>query len=171
MSQENFNAFKIDQEVQTYKDGQVEDCQIVSLVPAVSVQPKNYWDLPREEWYKDDYYAHAVVRYNDGTEKTIKVDDLDVRDSELEREFRNKVPLIMPLIDAKLAEASKALSEAELIAEEHGIPFSSSVSFLGQGYRPESFDAKYGEVSRDIVTALTDAHNEYAGWEHSAVCY
>jgi hypothetical protein len=119
----------------------------------------------------DEYFAHALVKFEDGSEETLRVDNLDVRDSELERAFRLAVPEAMEKIDHKIAIASKALSEACEISEKYGIPFSSYISFLSQGYKPESFEEKYGDVNGDIVSSLTDNSNEYSGWQHSAVCY
>lgn len=90
--------------------------------------------------------------------------------SELEKEFKAAAEKYSRLIDAKVAQASQLLSEACDISEEHGIPFESNISFLSQGYVPESFATKFKDLDRDIMYQVTNVYNEYEGWEHSAVC-
>ncbi len=92
--------------------------------------------------------------------------------SKLEEEFRSIVEEHQIEIDLKLSEASKALAEAEALSEKYGIPFDSSVSRLGQGYTPVSFQDKFAALNREFVYevcgASTDNYSE--GWQHSAVC-
>ena len=98
-----------------------------------------------------------------------------MKDNMLEEEFTNLVSEHKAEIEAKLKEASAALDEAVKLSEQYGIPFHSRISFLSQGYTPDSFDKKFGELDSDIVSELTDVYpgGEYGGtgWEHSAVCY
>jgi len=46
------------------------------------------------------------------------------------------------------------LDEAEKIAEEHGIPFSSGVSPLSQNYMTRSFPEKWDGVSSDVANSV-----------------
>lgn len=175
MTQENFNGFKVGDLVQAYvqnKKSNPRDGEILELHPNEQELPRNYWQvLPQTEWDNPVYFSHALVKFEDGEISKVRVSYLDTRDSDLEREFRLNAPKILKKIDQKISLASKYLAEAEEIAEENGIPFYSNISFLSQGFRPNSFEEKYGEVSSDIVSEITDCHNEYEGWEHSAVCY
>jgi hypothetical protein len=90
----------------------------------------------------------------------------------IEKEFEELVNAHKDEIDAKVREASKALSEAVELSEKYGIPFRPSISFLRNSYFPESFDEKFSELDSEIVSDLTGAWREYSdgGWEHSAVC-
>jgi hypothetical protein len=90
----------------------------------------------------------------------------------LETEFKKAYEENIILINAKLSQASKLLGEAITIAEEHGIPFESNISELGQTYTPESFKEKWNLGKRDpVLVDLGIYIDEYAcGWEHSAVC-
>lgn len=118
----------------------------------------------------EEYTAKLEVKWSDGQEETLAVWDVEPEDNEMEREFRALVPDAMKKIDEKLALASKYLDEAIAISEETGVPFSSNISFLGQSYKPTSFEKKFPEVDRELMTNLTGSYNEYAGWQHSAVC-
>lgn len=92
----------------------------------------------------------------------------------LEVEFRAAVDEVSEMIQSKLNMAATLIAEAEKISEETGVPFSASVSPLGQSYFPASFSKKYGKLGHDFVTDLTGAWTEYwsegAGWQHSDVC-
>lgn len=90
--------------------------------------------------------------------------------SELEKTFAKVANDIIPQIEEKLAAAMKLLGEAEELSEEHGVPFYSNISPLGQSFRPESFAEKFSEVDSDVVYDLTESYGEYDGWQHSAVC-
>lgn len=92
---------------------------------------------------------------------------------ELEDKFKEAVTLATEEINKQLDIAKKAIAEAEKISEEYGVPFSTYVSPLGQSYRPNSFDDKWGDLENadDIIEDMTgDFLPEYEGWEHSAVC-
>lgn len=94
-------------------------------------------------------------------------------ESELEQEFRKLVDNKFNLINAKLNQANQLIDEAISISEEYGIPFSSSLSQVGQSYYPNSFRKKFPDLDIDFVSEVTGSyHNdpEYGGWEHSAVC-
>ena len=98
----------------------------------------------------------------------------DELEDELEVEFQKVYEKHADQIHEQLEIASKAIAKAEKIAEKYGIPFSASVSPLGQSYFPASFPEKFGELSLNFVSDLTGAYSEYAndgcGWEHSSIC-
>jgi hypothetical protein len=95
-------------------------------------------------------------------------------DSELEREFKVLQQTIGKEIEGKLETAAKLIKEACDIADEHGYPFYSSVSVLGQEYIPSSFKNRFEGMSPETIENLVgiSAYDiEYAhGWKHSAVC-
>lgn len=92
----------------------------------------------------------------------------------LEDEFLKIVNEHKDEIQAKLKEASAALSAAVDLAEKYGVPFYSNISFLSQSYTPTSYYEKFPELERDVVGDLIDVYpgGEWGGdgWEHSAVC-
>jgi hypothetical protein len=90
--------------------------------------------------------------------------------SDLEKEFKESAEKYSRLIAAKVAQACQLLSEACAISEEHGIPFDSNISFLSQGYVPDSFATKFKGLDREIMYEVTGVYNEYEGWQHSQVC-
>jgi hypothetical protein len=148
---------------------------VSSIIPSKRVKPKDWWDTSKyTQADLDDMVTYANVTWDDGTEDAVDIDDLDSEDSELERQFRTTVNSVSDQIHKKLDEASAALSEAVALSEKHGIPFSASVSFLGQSYFPTSFPGKFGELDSDFVSGITGAYTEYygegVGWEHSDVC-
>lgn len=91
--------------------------------------------------------------------------------SELEAEFQAHWEKYEEQIQEHVSEAYKALEKAVAIADEHGIPFYSRVSFLGQNYTPAVLD-QFSELDRDKIDEITGTYNEYGGegWQHSDVC-
>lgn len=89
--------------------------------------------------------------------------------SKLEEEFKKTQELAEQEIDAALSKAHTALKEAMAISEKYGVPFYASISPLGQGYRPSSFEEKWGEIL-DELREYDICLPEYEGWQHSAVC-
>ncbi len=92
--------------------------------------------------------------------------------SELEEEFKVALKKTMKEINAKIEEAHTALDKACEISEKHGVPFYSSISPLGQQYRPTSFSEKFGEIE-NLIEEITNYDvfvGEHEGWQHSAVC-
>src|SRR6185369_14445496 len=112
------------------------------------------------------------VKWDDGKEESnLSPWHVVPEDSPLEREFRLKAAEIGDMIHEKLAIASKALDEAEAIAEEHGISFSAGISPLSQSYMAASAGDKWPDVSKEFMNEITETYGEYDGWQHSAVCY
>lgn len=120
------------------------------------------------------FVSQITVKWDDGEEETLKEYEVTPEDTELERQFRTQAALITKQINEKLSLASKYLDEAEAIAEEHGIPFTSGVSPLGQSYLTKSFPEKWAGVSQEVMREVTEAYSEYIdsyyGWVHSAIC-
>lgn len=146
---------------------------VESIIPPKRMKTNDYWNTSKySEAEREEMITYAVVKWDDNTTDTVDMDDLDLEDSELEREFRNKANEVLYEIRKKCAASAKLLEEAVKLSEEHGIPFNSEVSFLGQSYFPNSFEEKYKGVDMDLVYSITDASSEYGygGWEHSDVC-
>lgn len=107
----------------------------------------------------------------------------------LEEDFKTAYIEAIARLNAKDDEAEKLIREIEAICEETGIPYRASVSPLSQVYRPKSFDSKWPTVNDEIISATSkysgkqydtsvwdettggSSQGEYAGWQHSAVCY
>lgn len=141
---------------------------VESVLPPKTPRPHDYWRFTTEQ--QQDFITWTTVKWDDGTTDTVDMDDLDQEDSTLEREFRNAANEVLVKIREKVVAASKLLDEAVELSEKHGIPFSSEISFLGQPYKPTTFDEKYGEIDADFVDSVTGAYCEYEGWQHSDVC-
>ncbi len=102
--------------------------------------------------------------------------------SPLEQEFRQAVEGAKDRIEAKLAEANRALQEACKISNETGVPFESPVSSISQAYVPRSFHEKFDRLITEKAGYKDDffysligmgeytLEDNYDGWEHSAVC-
>lgn len=105
-------------------------------------------------------------------------DGPDDADSELAKEFEEHCKKIQELIRAKVSAAGDLLREAESLADEHGVPFRSGVSFIGNHYIPAGFeDTKWGKLNHDTVNEIAGVWGDYiddlyysGGWLHSAVC-
>lgn len=128
---------------------------------------------------EDGSVEYASVHWDGLAEDELEDWELDLLEpegtqDELEVEFQKVYEKHADQIHEQLEIASKAIAKAEKIAEKYGIPFSASVSPLGQSYFPASFPEKFRELSLNFVSDLTGAYSEYAndgcGWEHSAVC-
>jgi hypothetical protein len=95
--------------------------------------------------------------------------------SALEEQFEATYDAAITSIRVEVAKAREALSAAVKIAEEHGVPFRSGISPLGQGYIPKSFEKKFPGIDENFVSEVADVYDRYgdglyAGWQHSAVC-
>jgi len=91
--------------------------------------------------------------------------------SELEAEFKAHWEKYEARIQKHVDAASKELQKAVDLADKHGIPFYSSVSFLGQNYTP-AVNEKFSELDQSVIDDITGTYNEYGGegWQHSDVC-
>lgn len=91
--------------------------------------------------------------------------------SELEAEFAAHWEKYEAKIQQYVEEANQALSKAIALADKHGIPFYSSISFLGQNYTPTLLD-QFSELDQEKIDEITGTYNEYGseGWQHSDVC-
>lgn len=157
-------------EVQSYNEaGETLDGVVTAVTPAKRKLEDHYWKFTAEE--QTDMYPTVTVKFDNGTEETLSVNDLDDRDTELERKFRLLCDSAGEEIQAELNKACDHLSKAVKISEKYGVPFSSGISFLSQSYFPGSFNSQFEDIDKEFVSGLTDAYSEYGeGWEHSAVC-
>ncbi len=91
--------------------------------------------------------------------------------SELEAEFKAHWEKHEAEIQKHVDKAYKSLQKAIALADEHGIPFYSSVSFLGQNYTPAVLK-KFADLDQQTIDDITGTYNEYGGegWQHSDVC-
>lgn len=94
----------------------------------------------------------------------------------LDAMFEGLVETIGKDIQEKINAAQKLMQEAESLADQHGIPFYSAYSGLGQAYVPSSFYTKFKGIDLELAAEITnvgswDLDNEYSdGWQHSAIC-
>ena len=144
----------------------------ISDVVFETVERKSYDYYTRQDkTIYENIMKSITVKWDDGEEEpNINPWELSLEDSPLEREFRIKATEVLDLINAKLAIAGKALDEAEQIAEENGISFSSGISPLGQSYIASTVKEKWPDVDSELIYSVTEAYGEYDGWQHSAVC-
>lgn len=98
----------------------------------------------------------------------------------LELEFWALRERINPEIEEHIKQAQEHLRAAVKLSTEHGVPFSSAVSEIRQGYAPKSFTDKFGPLAADdeVLEALyyrldvgLDALKYPYGWEHSRICF
>lgn len=91
--------------------------------------------------------------------------------TELELEFKAHWEKYEAKIQEHVDAAARALQKAVDLADKHGIPFYSSVSFLGQNYTPAVLD-KFADLDQSTIDDITGTYNEYGGegWQHSDVC-
>jgi len=91
---------------------------------------------------------------------------------ELELEFRSIVKDARARMGAELNLAYEALSRAEDISDETGIPLDAGISPLSQRYIPAN--SKFAELDEDVCEEFdVFFEHEYGGsggWQHSAVC-
>ena len=143
--------------------GYVENNSTSCLIYSAS----NKWAETR----KEALFSLVEYLWDKFQKEKIDIEELDLQDSELERQFRNTANTFLDDIHSQLVIASNALDKAVELSEAHGIPFSSCISFLGQSYFPSSLNDKFGNLDREFIESITSATNPYGeGWEHSAVC-
>lgn len=164
--------FKVGDRVQYWERAGISTGTVDSVIPPIKLKTDEYYRLSAED--KKEMETYALVKWDDVEGELLEkilMYELDSEDTPLEKEFRTTAEKANNEIAAKLALASKALGEAIDISEKYGIPFSSSVSSLRQGYMPYSYDDKFTGVSRELMEAVTGCYNECSGWKHSKVCY
>lgn len=176
--------FKQGDQIQAYdsnQPGSVRDGIFVRELKPKRAKPllagTNHLDY--DAWYKltpqerEECEVFATINWeDDDSESDVMLYGVYTRDTEYEREFRLARAAAEKRINEKLKVAMDALNEAEEISNETGIPFSSSISPLSQGYTPPGVEDKFPNVSREFINDLSDVSNEYdSGWQHSAVCY
>jgi len=97
----------------------------------------------------------------------------------LVQEFSDLCERVQKEIDNKVAQAHIILKEAEMIAEAHGVPFSSRLSPIRNSFVPKSFSkGKFSGLNDNEVCEASGVYGEYigdmlsgyGGWLHSAVC-
>jgi hypothetical protein len=100
----------------------------------------------------------------------------NVDTTQLEAEFKVLVDSVGEEIEAKLKQAKKLVKEAAKLSQEHGVPFYSPVSILGECYVPNTFRQRFGALKPEDVADLTSVPEEELksvyvdGWNHSQVC-
>lgn len=97
--------------------------------------------------------------------------------NKLEDDFIAVYKTAMKEINPHLEAASNSLKEAEKIAEQYGIPFSSYVNFCsGNGYVPKSIKEKFPGIDESMVSSVASLYAnyeldlDYGGWIHSSMC-
>ena len=119
----------------------------------------------------------VVVEWQDGDCSPINPTDIEIvppSDGKLEAQFEELASTVGEEIQEKIRQAEKLLQEACNLSDQHGIPFFTNVSLLGQPYVPEAFESKWTDLDRDFVANITevaagDLGSAY-GWQHSQVC-
>jgi hypothetical protein len=107
-------------------------------------------------------------------------EEADPFEAPLAKEFAQLCQDVGKEIGVKVAEAHKALQEAQEIADKHGVPFRSGISPLNNSYVPGSFGkSKFAQLDHEVVCEIADVWGDYigdllgsyyGGWVHSAVC-
>jgi len=107
-------------------------------------------------------------------------EDIEVRyiKFNLEQEFADACASVSKEIQTHLTQAGIALQKAIDIAEKHGVPFNSNISFLNNSYVPESFSSsKFASMDDGEIAEIAGIYSDYlsdilfsGGWLHSAVC-
>lgn len=157
---------KVDYEARFVYDGTIE-----SITPPKRPRPNDYWKYSRAE--QEEMITYCTVKWDDGTTEEMDLDALEAQDSEVERSFRRTYFATQDLINEKLAEASRLVSEAVKISEQSGIPFQTDVSHLSNAYFPRSRLQKFPDLDSEFISDVTEAYSDYddkTGWSRSAVC-
>lgn len=110
--------------------------------------------------------------------KAYFTDDMDAETLKaaeaMEAEFTKVFNEHHPEIQAKLAQAVKLITEAEALADKHGIPFrpEDHIMFCKPSYLPESMKEKFPGLDMEFIMDLTEAYGDenYPGWQLSQTC-
>lgn len=135
----------------------------------VSMKIESYFNKNTTKY--EDVLDKVEILWDDGTKESLSLYKISPLDSELEREFRNSASEVLSLIKEKVLEAETALNKAVAISEKYGIPFHSTVSFLGQNYIPETMASLHSDIDQDLIHSISSTYDHCeSGWQHSAVC-
>jgi hypothetical protein len=162
---------KVGDRVQVCEAIKPKDGEVIKIIPSKNSKPSDYWNESKYSKQEiEDWSSYAEIKWDDNTVSTLNTDDLDPQDTAMEREFRNAVIAHDEQIQNKLDEACRALNEAVELSDKFGVPFHSQISFLSQGYKPESINQIFGDLDTDLIVSITQVYNEYEGWQHSQMC-
>lgn len=134
---------------------------------------------PFTDEYTSDDSSDEESSEDDPEDYEVKYDSngVIVPQNDLEKEYLEVVGKVLDQIDDKIAKASAILREAVNLADQHGVVFSSHVSFLRNKYVPNGFKkTKFADLPPEFIgeacgTWLSeDTDLEWGGWQHSAVC-
>jgi hypothetical protein len=164
------NNFNVGDLVQYTDDTRIFDCVLDEIVLATAPVPEGTKIWRCDLYDTNDFLDVAKVTLEDGSKKSVNLNFLTPRDSSLEREFRLAETEASRKIDEYLDQARSAINSAVEISEQYGIPFSSSISEIGQRFTPQSFSAKFEDLDQDFLDSFDIYVPGYSGWEHSAVC-
>jgi|SRR5579859_6692601 len=124
---------------------------------------------------EDNQFEDLEDEYNESDED----EEMDF-ESPLAKEFSALCEDVQEKINLKLNEASKALEEAQEIADKHGVPFGSQISPISNHYVPKNFGkTKFSKLDLEVVKEISGVWgeyiddlfgNSYGSWVHSAVC-
>jgi hypothetical protein len=140
----------------------------------------------------DDYSLRGIIiatEHRNGPKWVVVEWDMDHRvepiefqelsiipesDGSLEKEFEQLMDSVGEQIKAHVRAAQQAIQLAVNLADDHGIPFFTTVSEIGQPYVPYSFRDKWADLDPHYVADLTEigAHElaRSGGWNTSQVC-
>ena len=139
--------------------------------PAEMEMARDYWNYSKED--QEKMKPHYTIKWDDGETQILSESDFNLEDNDMEREFRKAALKAEGQIQKLLDKAARAISEAEELSEQYGVPFSSSVSPIGQSYYPTTTESIFPDLDRDFIDDITGAyHSDYGeeGWQHSDVC-
>ncbi len=168
--------FKVNDLIQitNYKTKTVRDCIIVQIHKAKSIRPHDYWKTNYTEQERLSWLDKALVKFDNNSTELIPLEDLELRDSELERNYRlfyySKIDEFRTRIKDLEELAYQALSEAVKLSEEYSIPYHFSISPLSQSYGPCSLKNNFPDLDEEFIESVTGEFARRDGWQHSAVC-
>ena len=165
--------------VEDYRNKRIKDTYRRGVV-VLNNLGKDYPDqLVLVQWDFDNFTAGfreekelEMVNIRDLIEEELFVNISTPEGLALEEEFKLLVKTVGKTINDKVEAANKLLQEAEQLAYDNGLPFSSPISPLEQPYIPSSFAQKYKLVNKILVEELTGiaefALDQYgSGWQTS----
>jgi hypothetical protein len=148
-------------------DGLLIDGVVVKEIPPATLIDRYSDECSKIAWSAPSF----IVKTDAGIEHTVARDWLEVRDTPMEREFRNLNNEVGRHIQTLLQEADDKIYEAKKLSETHGLPFYSPVCDLGQSFCPGSFKTLYPNLDEDVAKVISDSDHiaTYSGWKHFAI--